>query len=162
MGGRSWRIVRRLPVVLATVLAGIVASACGLITGLNKNGLDDLTDQRLVWKALDLRDYEYVVRHDCHCYRAGQLLRVVVRDGVRQTITVLETGEQIPDNGVYTLNGVEGLFEALRQAYLRRAIDVDVVYDETWHYPRAAYVDEAKQYTHDDRRWVVTSFTPAR
>lgn len=147
--------------MLAPVLAAL-ASGCGIITGLDKNGMDDMVEQRRQWEATGLRSYEYVVRHDCACYLGYREVRVVVRNGVRDSIVVLDTGESVPDNGVASLNGVPGLFEALRQAYMRRAVDIDVVYDETWHYPRAAYIDEAEYYRHDNRRWYVVAFTPMR
>src|SRR5690606_17138622 len=91
----------------------VAAGSCGIITGLDKNGMDDMIQHRKQWDALGLRTYEYIVRHDCACYLGYREVRVTVRDGVRDSIIVLDTGESVPDNGMASLNGVPGLFEAL-------------------------------------------------
>lgn len=145
---------------IALALAGF--TACGIPTGLGKNGPDEMNVQRRKWEAVAPITYEYVVRNRCECYMSGAELRVVIHDGLLDSVSFVTTGERVPDGGSLTLTGIAGLFTQLEQAYARRPDDVDVIYDETWGFPRYVHIDYSKRFLHDNHWWTVVSFTPLR
>jgi len=154
--------LRRSSITLGIALALAGAEACGIPTGLGKNGMDKLVQQRRKWEAIAPITYEYVVRNRCDCSMSGVELRVVIHGGLLDSVSFVTTGERVADGGNLTLTGITGLFTKLAEAYSRRPHDVDVVYDETWGFPRHVYIDYSKYYRHDDHWWTVVSFTPLR
>lgn len=151
---------RILALMLGAPLAA--AAACGIPSGLGKNGMDRLIEQKQFWEANGPLTYEYQIRNLCHCYMAGMNVRIVVHDGLLDSASLAHSGQRVDDAGMLSFRGVEGLFAELAEAYSRRAADVDVVYDETYGYPRYVYIDYAKHLKTDNRRWTVSGFTPLR
>lgn len=154
--------LRRSSTTLGIALAFAGAGACGIPSGLGKNGMDQLVEQRRKWEAMAPITYEYVVRNRCECYMSGSELRVVIHDGLLDSVSFVTTGERVTDGGNLTLTGISGLFTQLAGAYSRRPHDVDVIYDETWGFPRHVYIDYSKYHWHDNHHWTVVSFTPLR
>lgn len=154
--------LRRLASLLGIALGLVAIEACGIPSGLGKNGMDEMVAQRRKWDAVAPITYEYIVRNRCECYMSGAELRVVIHDGLLDSVSFVTTGERVQDGGNLTLTGVPGLFTQLGEAYARRPHDVDVIYDETWGFPRHVYIDYSKYYRHDNHWWTVVSFTPLR
>lgn len=154
--------VRRWSSALGIALVLTAPFACGIPTGLGKNGMDEMIAQRRKWEAAAPLTYEYVVRNVCECYMAGAQLSVVVHGGLLDSVSFVSTGERVADGGMLTLTGIDGLFTQLGEAYARRPHDVDVIYDETWGFPRYVHIDYSKYHRHDDHDWTVVSFRPIR
>jgi hypothetical protein len=149
---------RRSSLAFTVALSLAAAAACGIPSGLGKNGMDRLIEQRQFWEANGPLTYEYEIRNLCNCYMAGMNVRVVVHDGLLDSASLAHSGQRVDDAGMLTFRGVDGMFAELADAYARRAADVDVIYDETYGYPRYVYIDYATHLRSDNRSWTVSSF----
>lgn len=92
--------------------------------------------ERQLWRAGNVRDYEFLLRVDCFCPGKQGWLLMEVRSG-RLVRASDNSGKSVPLNDWNTLS-FEGLFDNLER---KADIDgvVEVAFDTRWHFP--AYVN---------------------
>lgn len=95
--------------------------------------------ERELWRANNLRDYQFLLRVDCFCPgRRGWLLMEV--RGSRLLRAADSTGKSVALND-WNTSSIEGLFDDLE-----RKVDIDgvvrVAFDPRWHFP--AYISTVR------------------
>ena len=126
---------------LVLLTLSVCASGCDVV-GLGDGGEGELERNRERWVALSVTSYEYVVSRRCLCPPSflGPV-RVRVEDGVVTQRTYVNPGDPIPGEPGEAFPSVDGLFDALADAYERDAHSVEVTYDPETGVPLDIYID---------------------
>lgn len=120
--------------------------------------LRDLEENRARWVGLDMDDYEYVVARRCFCPPAWLgPVRVRVVDGVVESRTYVESSDSVPGQIADAFPRVEGIFDALADAYARDAFRVDVTYDPGTGVPVDVFIDYQQNVADEELGYEVDS-----
>lgn len=143
------RARRALPVGLAAGCVGLLLIAgCSSYsddgTGpgreLRQAGLDAARAQ---WEGAGIDSYRWTVRRGCFCpieYNRPAIVRVV--NGVRTSVTDVETGEPVSAQLASQFPTVDGLFDILQAAIDHEADRLEVSYDPALGYPSEVFIDQ--------------------
>lgn len=118
---------------LALALAVAAAWGCSSPFDLSERIALDVARER--WDNRPFQDYVFDTRHDCFCVGPEQTgpVRIVVRQDAIVSVTLIETGGNIPADGWYTIDQLFELIPAFAgYGWLE---DIDVEYDGTLWYP---------------------------
>lgn len=118
-------------------------------------GPEHLERARARWAVAGPDDYRFTVGRICFCPPAlSGPFEVVVRDG--RVASVTRDGQPVgPD--APALPTVEGMFDAVTEAYASSADEVRVRYDERLGYPVEIYVDEDFQAADEETGYTVSA-----
>ena len=150
---------------MAVNLRRLVLPALFLLSGCNLLGVgdeDDLSDHRRRWVRLRISDYSYDFLRACFCGGPVRPLRVLVRNNEVVSVTDLETGAPpafLPENWVGTIDDV---FAELQREIDREADEIDLDFDDTFHFPARADIDRVRNAIDDELRLQLSNFQPLR
>lgn len=162
---RNSRLNADAPVPLrlgrAISLACMVLPAAGCDSATGPSDRErELAHRRLQWTQQSLVDYDFVMRHECFCVLGGVPILVQVRGDTVTSQTVVESGTEIPTGQWPTRRTVDDLFSVLEEAFDRRAVRVEVSYDDALGYPRTAFIDYQQNAVDEEYGWTILSLTP--
>jgi hypothetical protein len=121
--------------------------------------VEELARHRMIWNALQIRDYSLTLIYGCECLLAGRQIVVTVTDA--QVVKATDEGGDIP---LDHLTGFPATVDALF-AYAERnanAGKLEIAWDEQRGYPTAIGVDPDLQARDDEVRVAVIELQPAR
>lgn len=118
-----------------------------------------LGEARARWERAAIDDYTFELRRVCFC---GDIepVRIVVRDGVAVSYTVVETGEPLAAESRQWYPTVDGLFDFVAEAIERDAHRIDARYDDGRGYPIHLFVDYDERVADEEMGYEVSGFTP--
>ena len=137
----------------------LLLSGCNLLDVGEEN---DLRDHRQRWVRLRISDYSYDFLRACFCGGPVRPLRVVVRNNEVVSVTDIQTGAPptfLPDDWVGTIDDV---FDELQREFDRAADDIDLEFDDTFHFPARADIDRMRDAIDDELRLQLSNFQPLR
>ncbi|HEX2571231.1 MAG TPA: DUF6174 domain-containing protein [Polyangia bacterium] len=147
----------RVQGILATLLIGLFAGACG--DG-DKTGYDDLLRNRALWESKNIKNYEYQFQWVCFCLvERTTPVRVTVEKNQITRVVTTEQRRDIDRKQFTEYQTIDGLFDLITDAY-RRAEDVRVEYNETYGYPTSVYIDYQKAIADEELGFSITDFMP--
>ena len=119
----------------------------------------ELDAARERWQAAGLDDYQMTLRRVCFCPAPDYTgpFGVTVRDGELAAVTL--GGDRVDDERGET---VDGLFDLIEDAYLRRAETVAVEFDPELGYPTNLSIDYSLQMVDEEIGYLVSDLRPAR
>ncbi|HLL52122.1 MAG TPA: DUF6174 domain-containing protein [Myxococcaceae bacterium] len=142
--------VRRVTLLVLAVLG---LSACG------SAGLSELNSARARWNGKKPAAYSFVLQWGCFCPQEHlRPTRILVRDGVIQSVTDAETGAAA-DPEVRNALTVEALFDRVQEAYTRNAESVEATYDPTYGFTASVRIDYRRTTADDELSWTAKDFT---
>ncbi len=128
-----------LPRLRLPVVAALVVSACGGITGPGEN--DRLEAARRRWATDGQHDYSYEVRSDCFCGLAGRWIEVTVLGDRVASGRYLDSGVEVERNLIGALPAVPDLFARVADAVSAHPVLLQVEYDPRDGHPTRINVD---------------------
>ena len=114
------------------------------------------------WRAQGIDSYEFVLRRLCFCGGGIEPATVVVRNGMRISVTVVATGEPVPAPFAEYYPTVEGLFGFIEDAIDRRAHSITAVYDAQMGFPTSIRVDYDENTIDEEMAFEASSLRPQR
>ena len=116
--------------------------------------------ERELWDALEIRDYQFTYNVACFCGFVGPNPAIItVRDGVVTRVEYPIGSAQ--GSGSYPVQGyptVDSLFARIERVQEKNPAELDVDFDETYHYPRSIDIDYIKNAIDDEISYGVTGF----
>lgn len=113
-----------------------------------------------LWNALEIRDYQFTYTVSCFCGFTGPNPAVItVRDGVATRVEYPIGSSQ--GSGSYPVQGyptVDSLFARIERTKAKNPAELDVDFDETYHFPRSIDIDYMKNAIDDEISYSVTGF----
>ena len=156
-------IRRGIALVAVLLLETVALSGCNL---LDPDEFDDETERleesRGKWRSQGIDDYEFVLRRLCFCGGGTNPARVVVRDGLRLSVTDTTTGEPIPAQFAQYYLTVEELFDFIADAIERRAHSIDVEYHAAFGYPTSIRIDYIENAIDEEMAFEAGNLRPLR
>ena len=110
----------------------------------------DLDAARALWESVGSDDY--AVEYIAFMYLSFVPVRIVVRNGVIESATLLEgraSGTPVPPGGMYSVLTIDSLFDTIESALSQPAWSMNAKYDANLGYPRefdASYTDTPDDY----------------
>lgn len=150
---------RRRALMALVVSATLLGAGCEIITGPNGDERE-LERRERQWSQLALSDYDFVVQHRCFCGLGGVPILVVVRGGVVQSQTIVETGAELPTSQWPTRRTIGDFFNVLHDAFDRDAHRIDATYDPVRGYPEDVFIDYLENAADEEYGWTIVSLTP--
>lgn len=144
----------RLPILFAVAVA-----ACSSPFGPEDSRR--LASARAQWNERAFPDYTFDARHDCFFCRAEEVgpVRVTVRQGSVETVTLLETGEVVDPSLWFT---IEQLFDRIPLAAKDEGVDdVTAEYDPALGFPSSVEVKYEKGILDAGESYTLTNVDPA-
>lgn len=142
-----------------TLFALLVVAGCSL------SDVDDASrlgweDALIKWNQAGPASYSFVLTQACTCPGPKTAVRIVVRNKVVESRTVIATDLPLDAASASQFPDVPGLF-----ARIDRMLDLDyaslqVRYDDAYGFPAEIYFDLSVQQSDDTEAYVVTGFTP--
>jgi hypothetical protein len=151
------RLTTRSLLAVTVFVAPLLLGAQCSIMGIGSGQDDDLDDARRRWRAAGVEDYTFVLRRNCFCGGGVEPVRIVVRDGVAVSYTVVATGQPLNPEWQEWHPTVEGLFDFLEDALDRDADRIDVQYDGGRGYPISIFVDYEERTADEEMGYEVQS-----
>jgi len=142
---------------LALLLA---ACSCGDSLGPDFLERVRLSHARQLWSQSAIDFYEYEIANQCFCAYGGMPVRIVVRDGSIQSLTLVSTGAQVPPQFAGAYHSIDGLFAVIDDALRRKAVRLDAAYDDRFGYPTSVSIDYIANAIDEEFSFVVQSFSP--
>jgi hypothetical protein len=157
---------RRRPVInlfgLLLVFPLALGASCSVL------GIDSYDDERErleaardAWEARNVDSYSYVLRRICFCAGATQPARVVVQDGQKVSVTLVETGEPVSQAELEFFLTIDELFDFIQDAIDREAHRIDVTYDPDRGIPLTISIDYEELAVDEEMAFEVSQFEPA-
>lgn len=137
--------------------------------GCNTLGLDGrdsererLEAHRAQWRSQGVDSYQFILQRLCFCAGGTSPATVVVRNRQRLSVTVVETGEPIPEMYAQYYLTVDELFDFIGDAISRKAHRIDVTYDASYGYPTKISIDYLEFAVDEEMAFEASSFVPHR
>ncbi|MGH7507018.1 MAG: DUF6174 domain-containing protein [Longimicrobiales bacterium] len=146
---------RRAALALLVLSAPPLLGAQCSITGPGEAG--DLEDARERWAAAAIDNYTFVLQRSCFCAGGNEPVRIVVRDGVPASYTVVETGDPLPQEWREAYPTVEELFDIIEDA-IEDADEIVVSYDSARGYPVRVDIDYIGRAIDDEMGYIISEF----
>ncbi len=148
----------------SVILALSLLTACDDVLGPEDLRAEqrDLNRAWATWSNSYIRDYEYVVRHDCYCQLGGVDVRVTVQDGYVVARVIDGTSAPIPGSAAFNYPTIDGLFGIVQDAIDTRARRVNGRYDGAYGFPTDIYIDYSYGGTDDTERYTLLAFRSLR
>jgi hypothetical protein len=144
----------------AFIVTPILLGAQCSVTGAN-GGLEaapaNFDEARQEWTAAGIDDYTFVLQRSCFCAGGVEPVRIVVRDGVAVSYTVVPTGRPLAAEYREWYPTIDGLFEVVEDA-LANADAVAVVYHTQRGFPVRIDIDWVERAIDDEIRYDVVAF----
>ena len=143
---------------LLLVLPALLVASCSLFSE------DDVSEVALhqgLWERLGYDTYEYDLAVWCFCKPAVGLVRIHVRADTVHTATVLETGAPLEAHQLWRAKTIDELFDIVLDAD-ENADELDITYDDTFHYPSSVWIDYLKEAVDEEIRYEAENFRPLR
>ncbi len=96
----------------------------------------------------------------CFCGGGTAPAEVVVRNGQRVSVTIVETGEPVPAQFASLYLTVDELFDFVEDAIDRKAHRIDVEYDPDLGVPIEISIDYEENVIDEEMAFRASSFTP--
>ena len=133
------------------LLGLILLASCDTLTG--------IMNEKALWDALDIQNYDFVYSVSCFCDIRPNPVKLSIRDGVVSSVTPVGTYVgTVPAASTYPT--IDSLFVILEKAQRDSPGGVTVDFDPTYHYPTSIAVDPVKNATDDEITYTVGSFLP--
>lgn len=145
------------------MMALTMGASCSVL-GIDRydDELERLNAARSVWASQGIDSYSIVLRRLCFCGGGTAPARVIVRNGERISVTVIETGEPIdPEFAQYYLT-VKELFDFVEDAIDRKAHRIDVEYDPEIGLPLSISIDYDENAVDEEMAFEVSEFASLR
>lgn len=158
---RAWTRSRFIPVVAIFLLASGCSDAFGPS---GQYGVEqrELSRAQRIWISNDIRDYEYVLRHECFCAMGGVNVRVTVLRDVVIAREVESTGAPVPPSLSSAYPTIDGLFAFVQDAIDHRAYRVSARYDDRYGFPTDIYVDYNRNTADEEQGYTLVRFRSLR
>lgn len=157
---------RRRPQVNLFVVLLLVPLALG--ASCSVLGLDSYDDERErleaareTWDAQNIDSYSYVLRRICFCAGATQPARVVVENGQKVSVTLVETGEPVAEYEVEFFLTIDELFDFVEDAIDREAHSIEVTYDPDRGIPLTISIDYEEMAVDEEMAFEASQFQPS-
>ncbi|MCI0435794.1 MAG: DUF6174 domain-containing protein [Gemmatimonadetes bacterium] len=148
---------------LALAAVVVMAPAACTSTGPDEGGdRQALEAARALWRSQRYDSYEFVEQRLCFCGGGIEPATVVVRNGARISVTVVATGEPIPEQFSQYYLTVEELFDFILDAWDRDAHEVEVTYHATLGYPTSIDVDYLENAIDEEMSYRASMLVPDR
>ena len=112
-----------------------------------------------LWNALEIRNYQFTHTVSCFCGFVGpNPALITVQNGV---VTRVEYLPGSGGQGSYPTQGyptIDSLFAIIDRVQARDPADLDVDFDDTYHFPRTIAVDYAKNAVDDEVTYAASGF----
>ena len=112
-----------------------------------------------LWNALEIRNYQFTYTVSCFCGFVGpNPALITVQNGA---VTRVEYLRGLGGQGSYLTQGyptVDSLFAIIDRVQARDPADLDVDFDDTYHFPRTIAVDYAKNAVDDEVTYTASGF----
>jgi hypothetical protein len=114
-----------------------------------------------LWKELDIQNYQFQYTVSCFCGFTGpNPALITVRAGQVTKVEAVDSAAAGPVPGPpRTWPTVDSLFAVVERARLTNPAVLKVDYDETYHYPKSIYIDQADKVADDEVTYKVDHFT---
>jgi len=149
------------------VLMGLIVLTLGAscsVLGVDEydEELDRLNAARAAWASQGIDSYSIVVQRLCFCGGGTVPARVVVRNGARISVTVVETGEPVdPQFAQYYLTVAE-LFDFVEDAIDRKAFSIVVDYHRELGVPLSIAIDYIENAADEEMAFEISDFQSLR
>lgn len=149
---------------LVTILGAISLIVAGcLFTGPGEGSDREALEQaRARWRAQGYDSYNFVLQRLCFCGGGVEPATVVVRAGRRISVTVVATGQPVPEQWAQYFLTVEELFDFIIDAWDRDAHKVSVQYHATLGYPTSIDIDYLANAIDEEMAFRASSLVPDR
>lgn len=138
------------------VVGFALVAGCGT-TDPGMSDFQELVRNRSRWEQTGPDTYRYAVRRDCFCGEAARgPVRVTVIGGSVPERVYVDSGEAVPAELTALFPTVDGLFDALVDAYERDAFRVDVEYDPGTGVPVSIFMDYQENVADEELGFAVT------
>jgi hypothetical protein len=145
-----------------TRLAAAVLLGVGLaVTACSTSGRGRVESERAAWVKTRPAAYRFTYEVIAYSPEAGIHYQVHVRDGRVASAEPLDSKERATRDPARHPT-LDGLFEQILEAYDRKAEEVEVSFDPTYHFPVKASVDGRKDTSDDEWRVEVSGFAPEK
>jgi hypothetical protein len=147
---------------LGAAFAALTAS-CGIFDPDGRDDVrDDLAAAKELWRSQGFDSYEFVLRRLCFCGGGTEPAAVVVRNGARVSVTVVETGQPMPANFAQYYLTVPELFTFIEDAIARDADSIVVSYDRQYGFPTSIRIDYARNTADEEMAYEASALRPLR
>lgn len=143
---------------LGFVLA--LAGLSGCITGnedFNRVALDKALAK---WSETGPASYSFVFLQQCVCSGPKTPVRIVVRNLVVESRTVVDTGEPLDPSYNDRFPPIPGVFGIIEDAMAGQSYSLVAEYDATYGYPVRIELDFTPATVSDNAQYFVSEFTP--
>ncbi len=148
---------------IGLLLAGLLVLTGCFITGPGDDGERDLLQRmRARWRAQGYDSYSFVLQRLCFCAGGTEPATVVVRNGRRISVTVLETGQPVPAQWTEYYLTVDELFDFIIDALDRDAHEVKVTYHAQLGYPTSIDIDYIRNAIDEEMAFRASALVPNR
>ncbi len=134
----------------------------GGCTILGPEGEEDLRDQRRRWVRMGISDYTYDFVRGCFCGGPHGILRILVRSNAVVSVTDVDTGAPPPFLPANWVGTIDDVFAELQREYDRDSDEIDLDFDDTYHFPSRAQIDRIKNAIDDELSLQLSNFQPLR
>lgn len=141
------------------LLALLFATACSL------GGDEDFSrlgyeDALAKWNQAGPASYSFVLTQACTCPGPKTAVRIVVRNKVVESRTVIATDTPVDPSSAAQFPDVPGLFARIDRMLKEDYASLQVRYDDGLGFPAEIFFDPSYQQANDTEAYVVTGFTP--
>ncbi len=156
---------RVLSAPLLAIIVGLLAIVCGSDevsepTSLPVSaGMQEVVDNKALWSAAGIDDYEFVYRRICFCppqFTTPTLIEV--RDGAVWSAEYQDSEIHLDPPDTTTYSTIPALFDVLIDAYERNAVKVTVAYSAKLGYPENVAIDYAANIADEEQAFTVKEF----
>jgi hypothetical protein len=135
----------------------------GLLAVAGCDTIVESQSEEALWKALDIRDYQFVYSQACFCGFTGpNPAKLTVKNGVVVKVEATGTATLPPTTpAAATYPTIDSLFAIVEKARKAKPASLDIDFDPTYHYPTSIAIDPVKNAVDDEVTYRVESFTPS-
>jgi len=144
--------VRLVPIVALALSACVTGNE-----GFNRLALDRALQK---WSQNGPASYSFTFTQSCVCDGPKTPVRIVVRDRVVESRTVVDTGEPLEPQYNSRFPAIPGVFQIVEDAMSGSAYSIVVEYDGTYGFPVRIQLDFTPSTASDNALYSASEFTP--
>jgi hypothetical protein len=137
-----------------------VTTLTGCITGNEDFNRVALDKALATWDQNGPDSYSFAFTQQCTCQGPKTPVRIVVRNGVVESRTVVDTGEPLDPGYNAQFPPIPGVFGIVEDAMTSGSYSLIVEYDATYGYPVRIQIDLTPATVTDNAQYSVAEFTP--
>lgn len=145
---------------------GLVAFALGACTVLGPDAYagerERLSDARRLWRAQGWDSYAFRLQRLCFCAGGTDPAEVTVINGRRVSVTVVQTGEPVPEAWAQYYLTIDELFDFIEDAIDTEAHEITVSYERELGYPVSVRIDYIENAIDEEMAFEAGNVRPLR